>query len=81
MNYEGRHALRGRPYDRNPFTIGISLVGTFQHDDEPTQAQLNALSWLIGFIQAEIPTINTIESHWTGDGYLGSWSNRFMRRP
>ena len=84
LNYQGRHARGGYVRNRDYFTIGVALMGTFPNDNVPTQAQLNSLEWLLDFIMTEIPTIDTIERHWGDDSYfnyLGEWANVFTRRP
>jgi len=69
-NSQGRHARRGRTYDRDPFSIGIAFIGDFSVDS-PTQAQLDSLFLLTDYILFRIPTINTIECHW--NTYFGPW--------
>ena len=89
LNYQGNHARfgysqSGQTIDRNPFTIGIAVIGTFNNDNVPTQAQLDSLGWLIEFVMSQIPAIDTVERHWGDDryfNYLGPWANEFTRRP
>jgi len=71
MDVEGRHAMRGYRVNRNPFTIGVALIGDFSGDNSPAQAQLDSLFWLTDHILDTIPTINTIECHWFS--YFGPW--------
>ena len=72
MDVRGNHAMRGRPYDRNPFTIGVALIGDFRPGNEPpSQAQLDSLFHITSYILDNVPTIDTIECHW--DTYFGPW--------
>ena len=71
MDVEGRHAMHGYRANRNPFTIGISLIGDFSGNNIPVQAQLDSLFWLTDHILGAIPTIDTIECHWFT--YFGPW--------
>jgi len=72
MDVSGNHALLGRTYNRNPFTIGVALIGDFGPGNEPpSQAQLDSLFSLTSYILDRISTIDTIECHW--DTYFGPW--------
>jgi len=73
LYYRGRHARLGRPYDRDPTSIGIAFLGTLNYDNSATDAQIESFLWLIDYVREQVPTINRVEPHWEGRGYLGYW--------
>jgi len=71
--FEGRHAREGASIDRNPTSIGIAFMGTFSQDNAPDPRQIDSMHRLIDHITNEIPTIERVEVHRQGYGYLGPW--------
>ena len=78
--YQGRpeYAVGVHAAGRNTGSIGIALVGTFHiAGSNPSQAQLDSLTWLIHDIRRRIPTIASVEAH--HEQCPGPWFNDFVR--